>query len=256
MSDANELLDDFVVENDEVENTVKQEVTIIPSRIDPEWSSFLMSKLKDNELYYQRNEKGEKDKCYPRVNGLRRLVLAYLGLTVKSGIANFIPPSLSIQEGRIVQQYAVVVYEVIIKLHNSDETITYSEIADAHPQYNLDKFVSGFPCPMAATRAEARALRKALGLDVASAEEIQGGGKDVSEILNEISNKDASNQDCIQNDQITFVNNMCRKLNIDLKKVISGKIHDLTREEAQNLCSDLTKWHKNKNVPQEYLGEK
>jgi hypothetical protein len=251
MNEQENLLDDFVEEQSETPETQNEEIkkNIIPSRVDEDWSNFLMSKLKDNELYWTRNEKGEKDKCYPKVNGLRRLTLCYLGLVTKSGIANFVPPSLSIQEGRIVQQYAVVVYEIIIKLHGTGDIIHYSEIADAHPQYNLDKFVSGYPCPMAATRAEARALRKALGLDVTSAEEIQGGGKDVAEILNQTNNNDASNQDSIQNDQINFINNLCRKMNIDLNKVINGKLRDLTREEAQNLCSDLTKWHKNKNVP-------
>ena len=94
-----------------------------------------------------------------------------------------------------------------------------------------------------------------LGLNVAAAEEIQGGGKDVAEMLNKTNNNDeSSNQDNIQQDQINVINKMVNKLGIDLSKLINKrKLTEMTREEGQNICSDLAYWNKNKNVPVEFL---
>ena len=257
MNEQDELLSDFEVKDEIVDyqNSETKEVEVVPSRIDTEWSNYLMSKLTEDELYYQKKPDGSKGTAYPKVNSLRRLTLAHLGLITNSGIKNFVPPSLCMQEGRLVQQYAVVVYEVVVRLHGSNDILTYSEIADAHPQFNLDKLVSGHASPMAATRAEARTLRKMLGLNVAAAEEIQRGGKDVAEMLNKTNNNDeSSNQDNIQQDQINVINKMVNKLGIDLSKLINKrKLTEMTREEGQNICSDLAYWNKNKNVPVEFL---
>ena len=250
MSEQDELLSDFGLETKE---NVEREVELIPSRVDTNWSDFLMSKLTDSELYYQRNQDGTRGTGYPKVAGLRRLTLAYLGLIVNSGIKSFVPPSLSLIDNKLIQQYATVVYEVVVKQHSDGTLLTYSEIADAHPQFNLDKLVSGHPSPMAATRAEARALRKMLGLTVTSAEEIQGGGKDVAEMLSKTVN-DATDENRIHNDQINFINKLAKKLNIDVLKLTSGKkLESIDREKAQDICAELVSWNKNKNTPEEYL---
>lgn len=255
MTEENEILSDFGINVEkELEEQVEREVELIPSRVDANWSDFLMSKLTDSELYYQHNQDGSKGMAYPKVAGLRRLTLAYLGLIINSGIKSFIPPSLSMVDGKLIQQYATIVYEVVVKQHSDGTSLTYSEIADAHPQFNLDKLVSGHPSPTAATRAEARALRKMLGLTVTSAEEIQGGGKDVAEMLNKTGNSEATDENRIHNDQINFINKLTKKLNIDVLKLTKGKKLELIdREQAQNICAELVSWNKNKNTPEEYL---
>ena len=56
-----------------------------------------------------------------------------------------------------------------------DGTI-FSDVADAHT-YNVQGMFSAYPTAMAATRAEARALRKALGINLVAKEEL-GADKD------------------------------------------------------------------------------
>ena len=61
----------------------------------------------------------------------------------------------------------------------------WSDVADAHT-YNVDKFFSIYPTAMAATRAEARTLRKALGINMVSKEELGGTDDSVGAMSNEI----------------------------------------------------------------------
>lgn len=73
--------------------------------------------------------------------------------------------------------------QVSYEVEFNDGTI-YSDVADAHT-YNVDGVFSGFPTAMAATRAEARALRKALGITLVAKEELGAQPDKIAEIKNE-----------------------------------------------------------------------
>jgi hypothetical protein len=60
----------------------------------------------------------------------------------------------------------------------------FSDVADAHT-YNLDGVFSAYPTAMAGNRAEARALRKALGISMVSKEELGADPEKVAAIKNE-----------------------------------------------------------------------
>jgi len=62
---------------------------------------------------------------------------------------------------------------------------TFSDVADAHT-YNLDGIFRAYPSCMSANRAEARALRKALGINMVSKEELGGNDESVGAMSNEI----------------------------------------------------------------------
>lgn len=65
-----------------------------------------------------------------------------------------------------------------------DGTI-FSDVADAHT-YNLEGVFSAYPTAMAAVRAEARALRKALGITLVAKEELGADPDKVASFRNEI----------------------------------------------------------------------
>lgn len=141
MNDEYDLAEDFKVNQQDVENKQESDnVERIPARTEAGWSDYLMSKLTEKELWKQYND-GKITGTYPKVSGLRRLTLAYLGTIIFSGIKTFVPPNLSIQNGRLLQQYATVVYEVSVRLHGNDNgnpvIITYSEIADAQDRKSV-----------------------------------------------------------------------------------------------------------------------
>lgn len=70
-------------------------------------------------------------------------------------------------------------YEVEFK----DGTI-FSDVADAH-LYNLQGVFAAYPSAMAANRAQARALRKALGISLVAKEELGANAEEIASIKNE-----------------------------------------------------------------------
>ena len=65
-----------------------------------------------------------------------------------------------------------------------EDGTTYSDVADAHT-YNVQGIFSAYPTAMAATRAEARALRKALGISMVSKEELGADQETIASMRNE-----------------------------------------------------------------------
>ncbi len=62
---------------------------------------------------------------------------------------------------------------------------TFSDVADAHT-YNLEGVFSAYPTAIAGNRAEARALRKALGISMVAKEELGADPDKVASFRNEI----------------------------------------------------------------------
>lgn len=66
----------------------------------------------------------------------------------------------------------------------ADGTV-YSDVADAHT-YNVDGVFSAYPTAIAASRAEARALRKSLDIALVSKEELGANPEVIASLKNEI----------------------------------------------------------------------
>jgi hypothetical protein len=66
-----------------------------------------------------------------------------------------------------------------------EDGTVYSDVADAHT-FNVQGVFSAYPTAMAATRAEARALRKALGIAMVSKEELGADNNAISSMKNEV----------------------------------------------------------------------
>lgn len=128
----------------------------IPARTSPEWSNYVLSHFVSDELMDGK----------PIVAGLRRVTKLLLGPIIKSVPVQVFPSQLPGGIGR-----STVSYEVTIKDSETGEYIVYGDVADV-TEDNTETLFALHGSATAATRAEARALRKALGLRVVAAEEI------------------------------------------------------------------------------------
>lgn len=212
------------------EETLEVEV---PSRTDPGWNDYVMSLFTEEEL------KEEEDKKFPYVHGLRRVSALLFGEPIFSGPVQVFPAAESDLPGR-----ATVVYRVEFA------EFTYAEVADCWLG-NTDQVFLPFTSAMASTRAEARALRKALRIKNAAAEELTK--VDTAEVSrqalqNAVSTKSTdgnTSEETLSDRQDNFINTLCDRANIDRDKFIStvlkvtnpGKLTKRIASEAIDLLN-------------------
>ena len=124
----------------------------------PEWTPFVLSQLTPDE----------KHENAPRLKGLRRMVSALLGDIIEN--TSHVVQAPSPANGRT----AVVLSRVVI-LWSRDVDVAQERVftgaGDVYPGNATPEFAR-YATALAETRAEARALRKALQLGVAAAEEM------------------------------------------------------------------------------------
>lgn len=137
-----------------------------PSRTSPEWNDYVLSLFEDNELFGGR----------PLCAGLRRVAELVLGPIASSRPTQVFPPSRGDEIGR-----STVVWEVVFQ-----DGRLFSDVADCW-EGNTDDTFCVFSTATAATRAEGRALRKALGIKTVAAEEMTT--KNTAGVVKEISSK-------------------------------------------------------------------
>lgn len=129
-------------------------------------------KLKPEELY--KDDKGNE---FVYLHGLRRLA-AEKGIVAQTCQLN----TVVLKKPDTGVEYPFV--QAVVSITFEDGT-TFTDAADAHT-YNLTDFVRPYPTTMAKNRAEARALRVALGINLVSKEEL-GAGEDAAALMsNEI----------------------------------------------------------------------
>ena len=133
-----------------------------PSMLSAEWNGYVMSMFFDNELIEGN----------PICAGLRRVAELVLGPIIQSGPTQVIAATDADGPGR-----ATVVFEIIFA-----SGYTVSEVADVW-HGNTDDLFCAHPVATASTRAEGRALRKALKLRCLAAEEL--AKKDIASIVKE-----------------------------------------------------------------------
>lgn len=114
----------------------------------------------------------------------------------------------------------------------------FSDVADAHT-YNVQGVFSAYPTAMAATRAEARALRKALGINLVAKEELGADKESIAAQRNEITSA-----------QERVIKNLMKTKDVKNASEVIGKvcgrenifaIKDLTFAEAQQAIQLLNK---------------
>lgn len=184
-----------------IDTSVKDEIVVnTPDRSSPEWNDYVMSLFEDDELFDGR----------PTCNGLRRVAELVLGPVAVSRPSQVFPPTDDGGLGR-----ATVVWEVVFA--NGQ---LFSDVADCW-EGNTDDAFCVFNTATAATRAEGRALRKALGVKTVAAEEMTS--KNTASVAKEISSKRNSSTEGEYDDsqrmtdpQANFIDVKAKQLDINV----------------------------------------
>jgi hypothetical protein len=243
------ILDEVDLDEDfeEVDNLVLQEEydAVIDPEAPPynsrEWSDYVMAKFDKSELIDGN----------PICAGLRRVSEMMLGTVVESGPEQVFPSTDPNKPGR-----ATVVYKVVFDWMNTGYFKTFREVADVW-HGNTDDLYCAHPVATASTRAEGRALRKALKIRALAAEEL--AKKDIVGIV-QATTADWNPEDTISNQQVTFVNNKCKQLDIDVRKFVNmgskkyESVSDVTRNTAQKMLRQLNDYQQNGNIPEQVQG--
>jgi hypothetical protein len=216
----------------------------IPSMLTTEWHDYAMTLFHESEMI----------DGHPLVAGLRRVAEVVLGPIVFSGPTQVFPVQREDHHGR-----ATVIFTV--EFANG---MRYAEVADSW-EGNTDDMFCAFAVAIASTRAEARALRKALKIRGVAAEELTK--KDTAKIVRDISStKTASEGEYddtsrMSDAQLNFIDVKCRQLNIDGKKLFAQFNVDNSRKVSKKVASEiidkLNDFQRDKSsIPEDVLGYK
>ena len=212
-----------------------------PSVGSAEWDSYVMSQF----------QRGELIDGNPICAGLRRVTELVLGDIVSSGPVQVFPANDENGPGR-----ATVVFKVIIECFDG-KVREYREVADVW-HGNTDDLFCAHPVATASTRAEGRALRKALKLRVLAAEEL--ARKDIVEIVKQ-SVKSANRIDGITNQQIQFIDNFCSRFDINVLNFVNmgeetyPSIYEISKDKAVQMIKFLNQYQKpDTEVPEQLKG--
>jgi hypothetical protein len=207
----------------------KQEESSIPDMLSPEWNDYVMKFFTDKELIDGN----------PLTAGLRRVAEMLIGEIISSRPVDVQRVETNDPIGR-----TTVIYEVqfLVKKDDKEYVKTYADVSDVWAGNTDDLFAVHAPAT-AATKAEGRALRKALKIRAVAAEELCK--KDVSEYL---SQQIGQLDERIKPEQIKYLDMNCKKLDIDLIKFInSGEkeyntVYEVKRETAAKMIDMINKF--------------
>jgi len=220
------------VQDTAVSDSVVAEVKV-PKVTDLEWTDYVLSLLSDDE----------KISDNPTTDGLRRVFEIALNCKVISSTTTIAQSPDPNNEKR-----ATVVHSITYVLNQEASSIpelnviTVDGAADVY-WGNCDKVYRNHPVAVAETRAEGRALRRALKLrKVVAAEEIS---KEIDD------NPDANTVSRISNAQINFIDIMAQRLNINVSKLLAenqlsaDNIYNISPDDAVNIIRLLSKYQQN-----------
>lgn len=214
-----------------------------PDMLSSEWHDYAMKLFNEDELV----------EGHPLVAGLRRVSELVLGQIMFSGPTQVFPVTRDDHHGR-----ATVVFTV--RFANGSE---YSEVADAW-EGNTDDMFCAYAVAIASTRAEARALRKALKIKGVAAEELTK--KDTAKIVRDISKQknattgDYDDQGRMSDAQYNFIDIKCKQLNVDggklFKKVFSvDQKRKVSKKVASDIIDRLNEYQRDKSsIPENIIG--
>lgn len=244
IEETNSLFDDVELATPSNTKTGTKDViqSNIPSMLSSEWHDYAMTLFHESEMI----------DGHPLVAGLRRVAEVVLGPIVFSGPTQVFPVQREDHHGR-----ATVVFTV--EFANG---MRYAEVADSW-EGNTDDMFCAFAVAIASTRAEARALRKALKIKGVAAEELTK--KDTAKIVRDISSTKSTSEgeyddsSRMSDAQYNFIDVKCKQLNLDGKKLFSEFNADSGRKVSKKVASDiidrLNDYQRDKSsIPQDLIG--
>lgn len=220
---------DDMVDVEEVNDVEEEEVAEVPEIHSSEWSDYVLSQMSDDE----------KQDGNPTVDGLRKVLQRLIGPIISSiSVVNASP-----SQGN---NFATVTHNITVLWNNSPMDVrTFSGAADASDK-NCNMPFSNYPVAMAETRAEGRALRRALQLRTVCAEELQ----DVKIV------KEEENPSKINTSQVGVIRMLAERLKIDLDLLTKTKYNsnnlDMSYDNALELIALLNVYQQDSSkIPDE-----
>jgi hypothetical protein len=221
-------------------DTTEETKNVLPN--DLEWTDHVLGLLSDDE----------KISGNPTTDGLRRIFEIALNCTVISAESTVVQAPSVENERR-----ATVVHSLTYVLNTGDDTPLNKtrKASGAADVYwgNCDKIYRNHPVAVAETRAEGRALRRALKLrKVVAAEEL---AKDIdTEHLEE------NNIGKINSTQINFFEVFGKRLNINIIKLLeqlainSKNIYNIPYDDAVKTITTLSSYQQSNDIPADIIG--
>lgn len=224
----------------ETESITTENKTVTPNDI--EWTDHVLSLLSDDE----------KIAGNPTTDGLRRIFETALNCVVISAESSVVQSPSPDNEKR-----ATVVHHLTYILNKSsgyDNILNTRSVSGAADVYwgNCDKIYRNHPVAVAETRAEGRALRRALKLrKVVAAEEL---AKDIED------HPDHDTVTKITNNQLNFMDVLAKRLDINMTKLLTklalpvDNLYNISYTDAVNVVTQLTQYQQQNNVSEDILG--
>ena len=213
-----------------------------PSMFSDEWNPYVMAHFHTNELIDGN----------PICAGLRRVAELLLGDIIESGPEQVFPATDGMAPDR-----ATVVFKVVFDWMNTGQQRVFKEVADVW-HGNTDDLFCAHPVATASTRAEGRALRKALKLRCLAAEEL--AKKDIVNIVQESVKQVPTSGDYqpnagISSQQIAFIDQKCNQLDVDVMAFINmgngnyNDISNVTKDNAKKMIKVLNNYQNGETIP-------
>ena len=242
MTNTEHLFDDCEIATPSNTDTKVKDVIMsdAPDMLSPEWSDYVKTLFDPSEMIDGN----------PLVHGLRRVSEQVIGPIMFSGPSQVFPVTSEHGVGR-----ATVVFTV--RFANGLEC---SEVADSW-EGNTDDTFCAFAVAIASTRAEARALRKALKMKGVAAEELTK--KDTAKIVRQASqvtkqsDGEYNEADGMTSSQAKFLDSKCKQLNINVTKLLHSLGIDPNRKITKGRASDAIEAVNDKQrdeVPSDLVG--
>ena len=238
-------------DDDEELETTELTTDILPSH--PDWKEYVLSQFDESEIFEADGNK------YPSLSGLRRVVELILGDIIFSGPVDSktTHPTPELPLGACTVTYEIQLLWKLgmpnyISLDANLPVKVFRGMAGAH-QNNVDGDFALYPEAIAETRAEARALRKALSLSVVSYDEISRKKADDIIKPQETIVSDWNPEDMINDTQKTTITMKCEQFNIDLMKFINSgskqydSIDKVTKGTAAAMIKTLSSYQQTNN---------
>lgn len=226
-----------------VNETQSVEVEVVQKSVTPndlEWTDHVLNLLNEDE----------KISGNPTTDGLRRIFETVLNCTIIEA-----SPSVVQSPDLANERRATVVYSLSYVLNDQSlpEQIKYRTVSAAADVYwgNCDKVFRNHPVAVAETRAEGRALRKALKLrKVVTADEI----------AKEVVDHSTDTNNTINTSQLNFFDVFGKRLNVNIKKLLENlaidhsNIYNISYDDAVRTITTLSNFQQNNDIPNHLIG--
>lgn len=221
--------------------TVEKKEMVKPTPNDYEWTDYVLSLLKDNE----------KIDGNPTTDGLRRIFETVMDCEVISSVSDVLQVPEPNNDRRCTVIHTIT---FISNTKNPDEYASTRVFTGASDSYwgNTDSVFRAHPVAVAETKAEGRALRRAMKLTkVITADEK----------ASETEHFDGDSVDKITVDQLSFINNLASRLNINVRSLFDNMnidhsdIKKILHKEGVSIIQKLNLYQREKDsIPNELIG--